>query len=185
MFDRSKPKIGCSSSITNRWTRSSSFEVRKMMFEFVQWLIKMVFDTSLIASMLQPLLIIFYHNQSIKDWLTTKFFWALKYVLFTSKLFKLLVMTFALFLKWMKEKSFCVAFLIGITLESILFWSIKVWNVYMPCICFLQHAENFILMKYFYTYHILNTYLLQFGVRICLITISKYHCVKTSHISYF
>ena len=29
MFDRSKPKIGCSSSITNRWTRSSSFDVRK------------------------------------------------------------------------------------------------------------------------------------------------------------
>ena len=29
MFDRSKPKIGCSSLITNRWTRSSSFDVRK------------------------------------------------------------------------------------------------------------------------------------------------------------
>ena len=29
MFDRSKPKIGCSSSITNRWTCSSSFDVRK------------------------------------------------------------------------------------------------------------------------------------------------------------
>ena len=29
MFDRSKPKIGCSSSITIRWTRSSSFDVRK------------------------------------------------------------------------------------------------------------------------------------------------------------
>ena len=27
MFDRSKPKIGC--SITIRWTRSSSFDVRK------------------------------------------------------------------------------------------------------------------------------------------------------------
>ena len=40
MFDRSKPKIGCSSSITNRWTCSSSFDVRKMMFEFVRCLIK-------------------------------------------------------------------------------------------------------------------------------------------------
>ena len=40
MFDRSKPKIGCSSSITNRWTRSSSFDVRKMMFEFVRCSIK-------------------------------------------------------------------------------------------------------------------------------------------------
>ena len=29
MFDRSKPKIGCSSSITNRWTCSSSFDVQK------------------------------------------------------------------------------------------------------------------------------------------------------------
>ena len=28
MFDRSKQKIGCSSSITNRRTRSSSFDVR-------------------------------------------------------------------------------------------------------------------------------------------------------------
>ena len=40
MFDRSKPKIGCSSSITNKWTRSSSFDVRKMMFEFVRCSIK-------------------------------------------------------------------------------------------------------------------------------------------------
>ena len=29
MFDRSKAKIGCSSSISNKWTRSSSFDVRK------------------------------------------------------------------------------------------------------------------------------------------------------------
>ena len=29
MFDRSKPKIGSSSSITNRWTRLSSFDVQK------------------------------------------------------------------------------------------------------------------------------------------------------------
>ena len=29
MFDRSKPKIWCSSSITRRGTRSSSFDVRK------------------------------------------------------------------------------------------------------------------------------------------------------------
>ena len=29
MFDRSKPKIGCLSSITNRWTRSCSLDVRK------------------------------------------------------------------------------------------------------------------------------------------------------------
>ena len=29
IFDRSKPKIGCSSSITNRWTLSSSFNVQK------------------------------------------------------------------------------------------------------------------------------------------------------------
>ena len=29
MLDRLKPKIGCSSSITNRWTCSSSFDVRK------------------------------------------------------------------------------------------------------------------------------------------------------------
>ena len=39
MFDRSKPKIGCSSSITIRWTRSSLFDVRKMMFESVRWVI--------------------------------------------------------------------------------------------------------------------------------------------------
>ena len=37
MFVCSKPKIGCSSSITNWWTCWSSFNVRKMMFEFV-WL---------------------------------------------------------------------------------------------------------------------------------------------------
>ena len=29
MFDHSKPKMGCLSSITNRWTCSSSFDVRK------------------------------------------------------------------------------------------------------------------------------------------------------------
>ena len=29
MFDRSKAKIGCSSSISNKWTRSSSFDVWK------------------------------------------------------------------------------------------------------------------------------------------------------------
>ena len=40
MFDRSKPKIRCSSSITNRWTRSSLFNVRKMMFEFIRCTIK-------------------------------------------------------------------------------------------------------------------------------------------------
>ena len=40
MFDRSKPKIGCSSSIANKWTRSSSFDVRKMMFEFDRCSIK-------------------------------------------------------------------------------------------------------------------------------------------------
>ena len=34
MFVCSKSKIGCSSSITNRWTRSSSFDVQKMMFKF-------------------------------------------------------------------------------------------------------------------------------------------------------
>ena len=31
-----KPKIGCSSSITNRWTCLSLFNVRKMMFELVR-----------------------------------------------------------------------------------------------------------------------------------------------------
>ena len=40
MFDRSKPKIGCPSSISKRWTRSSSFNVQKMMFEFVWCSIK-------------------------------------------------------------------------------------------------------------------------------------------------
>ena len=40
MFDRSKLKIWCSSSITNRWTSSSSFDVWKMIFEFVQSSIK-------------------------------------------------------------------------------------------------------------------------------------------------
>ena len=35
MFICSKPKIGCSSSIINKWTCSSSFDVQKMMFEFV------------------------------------------------------------------------------------------------------------------------------------------------------
>ena len=37
IFDCSKPKIGC--SISNRWTCSSPFNVRKMMFESVQWII--------------------------------------------------------------------------------------------------------------------------------------------------
>ena len=36
----SKPKIGCSSSITNIWTCSSSFDVQKMMFKFVRCSIK-------------------------------------------------------------------------------------------------------------------------------------------------
>ena len=35
MFDCLKPKIGCSSLITKRWTRLSSFGVQKMMFELV------------------------------------------------------------------------------------------------------------------------------------------------------
>ena len=35
ILDRSKPKIGCSSLITKRWTRSSSFNVRKN--ESVRW----------------------------------------------------------------------------------------------------------------------------------------------------
>ena len=39
-FDRSKPKIGCSSLITIRWRRLSSFDVRKIMFEFLRCLIK-------------------------------------------------------------------------------------------------------------------------------------------------
>ena len=38
IFDRSKPKIGCSISITHRWTCSSTFNVWKMMFN------KMVYD---------------------------------------------------------------------------------------------------------------------------------------------
>ena len=37
MSDRSKPKFRCSSSIINRWTCSSSFDVQKMMFEFDRW----------------------------------------------------------------------------------------------------------------------------------------------------
>ena len=40
MFDCSKLKIGCSSLITYRWTCSSSFDVRKMILEFVRCLIK-------------------------------------------------------------------------------------------------------------------------------------------------
>ena len=40
MFVCSKPKIGCSSLITIRWTCSSSFDVRKMILEFVRCLIK-------------------------------------------------------------------------------------------------------------------------------------------------
>ena len=36
----SKPKIGCLSSIINRWTCSGSFDVRKMMMEFVRCLMK-------------------------------------------------------------------------------------------------------------------------------------------------
>ena len=40
MFDRSKPKLGCLSSMTSRWKCSSLFDVRKMMFEFVQCSIK-------------------------------------------------------------------------------------------------------------------------------------------------
>ena len=40
MLVRLKPKIGCSMLSTNRWTRWSSVHVEKMMFEFVQCLIK-------------------------------------------------------------------------------------------------------------------------------------------------
>ena len=40
MFDRSKARIGCLSLITNRWTCLSLFDVRLMMFEFVQCSIK-------------------------------------------------------------------------------------------------------------------------------------------------
>ena len=40
MFNCSKPKIGRLCSITDRWTYSSSFDVRKMMFEFVRCSIK-------------------------------------------------------------------------------------------------------------------------------------------------
>ena len=39
MFDRSKPKIGCSSLITNRWTHSIQFNIQKTMFESVRWVI--------------------------------------------------------------------------------------------------------------------------------------------------
>ena len=39
---RSKPKFRCSSSIINRGTRSSLFDVQKMMFEFVRCLIKWI-----------------------------------------------------------------------------------------------------------------------------------------------
>ena len=39
MFDHSKPKIWCSSSIANRWTSLSAFDVQKMMFQSVWWVI--------------------------------------------------------------------------------------------------------------------------------------------------
>ena len=35
VFNSSKPKIWCSSSMTSRWTYLSSFDVQKIMFEFV------------------------------------------------------------------------------------------------------------------------------------------------------
>ena len=38
-FDGSKPKIGCSSLITNRWTHSIQFNIQKTMFESVWWVI--------------------------------------------------------------------------------------------------------------------------------------------------
>ena len=50
MFIPLKPKIGCSSSITNRWTCSCSFDVRKMMFEFVRCSIKWCFILVLVIS---------------------------------------------------------------------------------------------------------------------------------------
>ena len=40
MFVSLKPKIGCSSSITYRWTHSNWFDVRKMMFKFTWCLMK-------------------------------------------------------------------------------------------------------------------------------------------------
>ena len=51
MFDRSKPKIGCSSSIINKWTCLSSFDVRKMMFEFDRCSIKWCSTHHYISSM--------------------------------------------------------------------------------------------------------------------------------------
>ena len=45
MFDRLKPKIGCSSSITNRWTCLRSFNVQKLMFKFVWCSIKWCSNT--------------------------------------------------------------------------------------------------------------------------------------------
>ena len=59
MLDRSKPKIGCSSSITNRWTCSSSLDVQKMMFEFVRFRIRSMFD----KMVLDPSLAIFVANE--------------------------------------------------------------------------------------------------------------------------
>ena len=46
MFVNSKPKIGCSISITNRWTCWNSFDVWKMMFEFIRCLIKCCLTSS-------------------------------------------------------------------------------------------------------------------------------------------
>ena len=47
MFDPSQPKIECWSSITNKWTRSSSFDVRKNDVRVRSMFDKMVFDISL------------------------------------------------------------------------------------------------------------------------------------------
>ena len=71
MFDRSKPKIGCSSSITIRWTCSSSFDVRKndvrdcsisSLVNLVKALLGLIFDFRLFEAKIRCL------SSIIKRW---------------------------------------------------------------------------------------------------------------------
>ena len=61
MFVCSKPKARCWRSIINRLIRSSSFDVRKMIFEFVTMFDKMVFNPSLKAGVGNDWLLLVIH----------------------------------------------------------------------------------------------------------------------------
>ena len=67
MFVCSKPKARCWRSIINRLIRSSSFDVRKMIFEFVTMFDKMVFDPSLKAGVGNDWLLLVIHTVILKS----------------------------------------------------------------------------------------------------------------------